>query len=86
MHTVQETSQVSESRIQSGVSISAIKDWPIPNNVKSVQFFVGLASYFRKLILNCDKIAKPLHKLIEKHTKFVLSEECNQTFEILKQA
>lgn len=55
---------VSESGISTDPDkISAIKDWPIPNNVKAIRSFLGIASYYRKFILNFAQIAKPLHKL-----------------------
>jgi hypothetical protein len=32
--------------------IQAVRDWPIPKNIKEVSSFLGLASYYRNFKLN----------------------------------
>ena len=45
---------VSENGVSTDPSkIQAVKDWPVPKNVKEVRSFVGLTSYYRKFISNC---------------------------------
>ena len=44
--------------------VQKVKDWPVPNNVKEVHSFLGLASYYRRFILQFVKWANPLHDLI----------------------
>ncbi|GIY69835.1 retrovirus-related Pol polyprotein from transposon 297 [Caerostris extrusa] len=44
----------------------AVKRFPVPTNVKRVQSFLGLTSYFRKFIPEYSKIAKPLIDLLRK--------------------
>ena len=66
--------------------IKAVENWPIPNCVKNVRSFLGLTSYYRRFIQNYADKAKPLHKLTEKNAKFIWSEECQKSFEILKSA
>ena len=45
--------------------IEAVKNWPIPTNVKEVRSFLGLRSYYRKFGNHFADIAGPLHKLTE---------------------
>ena len=44
--------------------VSKVKDWPIPKSAKEVHSFLGLASYYRRFILQFAKWASPLHDLI----------------------
>ena len=43
--------------------VKAVKTWPVPLNVKELQSFLGLASYYRKFILGFSIIAEPLYQL-----------------------
>ena len=45
--------------------IQRVVDWPIPTTKHEVQQFLGLVSYYRRLIENCAQIANPLHQLTE---------------------
>jgi hypothetical protein len=60
--------------------IEAVKEWPVPNNLKEVRSFVGLCSYYRRFIKNFSKIARPLHKLTEVNQVFTWSQECMDSF------
>jgi len=64
--------------------IKSIEEWPIPQNIKDVQRFVGLCNYYRRFVKNFSAIAKPLHSLTKKRKKFVWSPECDSAFSILK--
>ena len=63
---------------------SKVKDWPTPGTVQEVQQFLGLANYYRRFIHNFAVIAKPLHHLTEKHTKFQWNHDCQNAFTALK--
>ncbi|CAC5385628.1 Retrovirus-related Pol polyprotein from transposon 297,Retrovirus-related Pol polyprotein from transposon opus,Retrovirus-related Pol polyprotein from transposon 17.6 [Mytilus coruscus] len=64
--------------------IQSVKDWPVPKSIKDVRSFLGLTSYYRKFILKYADKAKPLYKVTEKNQKFVWTEDCQQSFEELK--
>ena len=44
--------------------VAKVKDWPVPKSAKEVHSFLGLASYYRRFILQFAKWANPLHELI----------------------
>jgi hypothetical protein len=48
--------------------------------------FLGLCSYYRKYVKNFAQMARPLHKLCEKASKFIWTEECEIAFKRLKEA
>lgn len=64
----------------------AVRDWPVPVNVKQVRSFLGLAGYYRRFVRNFSLIAGPLHKLTEKGATFSWTPECQKAFENLKEA
>lgn len=47
--------------------ITAVKEWPIPTNIKQLRFFLGLAGYHRRFIQGFGSICKPLHELLKKY-------------------
>lgn len=52
-------------------TVIGVKEFPIPTNTHQLKGFLGLASYYRRLIPNFSKIAKPLSELLRKNTPFV---------------
>ena len=53
--------------------VEKVKTWPVPKNIKEVQSFLGLASYYRRFIDKFAKKARCLHELVgptsNKHRK-----------------
>ena len=44
--------------------VDKVKTWHVPKNIKEVQSFLGLASYYRHFILHFAKKTQCLHKLV----------------------
>ena len=75
---------------QDGVSttedkVEKVRDWPTPTTPTEVRQFVGLTSYYRRFMKDYAKKAKPLHRLTEKDREFIWTEECENSFRLLKQ-
>jgi len=64
--------------------ISAIQGFPVPQDIKALRQFLGLASFYRRFIPNFARIADPLHKLTRKNVQFEWSTACQTSFDVLK--
>ena len=77
--------------------VRAVKEWKVPNTIRKLRAFLGLASYYRKFIAGFAKIAKPLHAVTsavhadpatskKKQALIAIfgNEECQLAFEQLK--
>ena len=60
--------------------VQEVLDWKAPTSVHEVRGFLGLASYYRRFILDFSKIAKPMTRLLQKDVKFVWTPECETNF------
>ena len=49
-----------------------------------IQSFLGLAGYYRRFIKGLSKISLPMTKLTQKGVKFEWSDECEHSFQELK--
>ncbi|KAK1648744.1 hypothetical protein QYE76_066549 [Lolium multiflorum] len=65
--------------------VAAVLEWEAPKNVKEIQGFLGMAGYYRRFIEGFSKIAGPMTKLLRKNTPFFWSDECEQSFQTLKE-
>ena len=65
--------------------VEAVLKWERPTNVTEIQSFLGLAGYYRRFIEGFSTIASPLTKLTSKEVRFVWSEECEASFQELKE-
>jgi hypothetical protein len=65
--------------------VEAIREWPVPRNVAEVRSFMGLAGYYIRFIAGFSKIAHPITSLQRKERNFHWTEECESSFQQLKQ-
>jgi hypothetical protein len=56
----------------------------IPSTQKEVRRFLGHVGYYRRFILSFISLATPLFKLLSKEAEFNWNDECQVSFEILK--
>ncbi|WVZ70556.1 hypothetical protein U9M48_019215, partial [Paspalum notatum var. saurae] len=64
--------------------ISSVMDWKVPEVVKEVRGFLGLAGYYRRVIESFSRIAKPMTSLLEKGVPFIWTKERQAAFDELK--
>jgi RNase H-like domain found in reverse transcriptase/Reverse transcriptase (RNA-dependent DNA polymerase)/Integrase zinc binding domain/Retroviral aspartyl protease/Chromo (CHRromatin Organisation MOdifier) domain len=66
--------------------IRAIKDWPVPNSVKDLRKFLGIATYLHKYARNFAGLAVPLSRLLKKDAHWNWTAECQQAFDAIKKS
>ncbi len=65
--------------------LQGIRDFPVPTSVSTLKSFIGTCSYYRRFIKDFATLASPLNKLLLKESKFLWSDECQESFELLKE-
>ncbi|KAK1652458.1 hypothetical protein QYE76_070263 [Lolium multiflorum] len=65
--------------------VAAVLEWEAPKTVKEIRGFLGMAGYYRRFFEGFSKIAGPMTKQLRKNTPFVWSEECEKSFQTLKE-
>ena len=65
--------------------VQEVIEWLVPRSVKDIQKFLGLANYYRWFVKDFAKIAKPLHEMMRKETKWSWGERQQKAFEELKE-
>ena len=63
----------------------AVRDFPVPTNVRSLREFLGLTSYYRRFVDGYSRMAKPLYQLTKKDVPYSWSPAHQQAFERLKE-
>jgi len=73
--------------------VKAVSEFPEPDlikndtaNIKLIQSFVGICSYYRRHVEGFSKIARPLTELTKKDSVFIWEEEQRKSFQSLKKA
>lgn len=63
--------------------VEAVAKMELPKNVKELQRFIGMASYYRRFIKDFAKIARPLFQLLRNDTEFKICQNvCNAIQEL----
>jgi hypothetical protein len=65
--------------------IKSVRQYPVPKDAKEVTSFLGLVSFYRRLVLKFAEIAKPFTQLIRKDIQFEWEGSHLAAFEKLKE-
>ena len=65
--------------------VTAVRDFPPPHDVRALQSFLGLASYYRRFIQGFSVVANPLFALLRKDVEYHWTSVCQEAFDRLKQ-
>ena len=66
--------------------VTAICDWPEPCKVKDIQSFLSFMNFYRRFIFNYSDIVVPLTWLTWKDAPWNFSDNCQRSFNRLKEA
>ena len=66
--------------------VKAIKDWPIPLNVKELQSFLGSVNYLSHFVPELSSLTTPLQPLVKTNTDFIWLQSHTEAFEWIKNA
>ncbi|GJS11816.1 reverse transcriptase domain-containing protein [Tanacetum coccineum] len=77
--------KISKSGIEvDRAKVEVIAKLPHPTTMKGVRSFLRHAGFYRRIIQDFSKIARPMTHLLEKETPFFFSKECIESFNTLK--
>ncbi|XP_062297408.1 uncharacterized protein K02A2.6-like [Scomber scombrus] len=65
--------------------VRAIKEAPTPSNVTELKAYLGLLNYYNKFLPNLSTVLAPVHKLLQKETKWQWGEAQQAAFERSKE-
>ncbi len=65
--------------------VAAVKSFPVPQSIKEVQRFLGLAGWYHRFIPTFSEKAAPLHALKRKNSTWSWTEQCQYSFDTIKQ-
>ena len=66
--------------------LEVVKSYPTPKTVKQVRGFLGVTGYYRRFVEKYAEKARPLYYLTKKNVPFEWTEECEKSFQTLKEA
>ena len=66
------------------MKVAGVAEWPVPNNKKEVQSFLGFINFYRRFIQDFSHHAHPLFNLTKNDVKWLWSQEEQSAFNTLK--
>lgn len=66
--------------------VQDVEKWPVPQNLKELQAFLGLTNYYRRFVQGYADIARSLHNLTRKRVTYHWKAEQEVAFGALKKA
>ena len=66
------------------VKVVGVAEWPVPDNKKEVQSFLGFINFYQRFIQNFSHHARPLFNLTKNDVKWLWSQEEQSAFNTLK--
>ena len=66
------------------VKVKAIREWPTPKSIMEVRIFHGLASFYRRFVIDFSTLAATLTEVIKKSVGFKWGENQERSFKALK--
>lgn len=66
--------------------VTAVRDWPVPTNLRALRSFLGLANYFRRFIQGYSSLVAPLTTLTRTDVPWCWTPACQAAFEGVKRA
>ena len=77
---------VSDRGIEVDISkIKAILEMPPPENEKMIRGFLGRLQYINRFIFKLTSTCEPIFKLLRKNEPHTWNDECQKTFELIKE-
>ena len=70
----------------SPTNISKIMNWPKPKTARQVKQLVAMGSYYRRYVKDFASIVRPMVELTKKGKKFIWTNACDRSFDLLKKA
>jgi hypothetical protein len=64
--------------------VKTIAEWPVPQNVKQLRQWLGLANYLHKYMRNYAEIVQPLTKLLRTENEYIWTDEQQSAFDSVK--
>ena len=66
-------------------NLRAIREFERPKTKKNVRQLLGKINFYYKYIKNASKLLEPLHNLLRKGSNFVWTDECERSFQEIKE-